>query len=835
MASKSRIQGITIELDGETSGLEKALKDVNKRSFELQSELRDVDKLLKFDPNNVEALAQKQKLLTEQIENTAEKLRKLKNAQEQVDQQFKSGDIGEKQYRAFRREIEFTEKSLKNLDAKLSQLDGANVTELKTEFSKLGENTENATKNVKSLAGEIGGLVAGAGAVKGIGEIVENSLDISSLNTKIDISFNVPDESKESIKEATRQVQNYGIDSEEALEGIRRQWALNSDATDEANQKTIKYASTITSAYAGVDFTEVIQESSELSKILGIGTDEAVALMDTLLELGFPPDQVDIIAEYGQQLQRMGYNAEEVMGLFAAGVATGTQNIDQLIDGVKEGRIVMSEFGAVVDEETSTLLSNIGISTEQFQTWGKAIAEGGDGGKQAMEQVAAAIAGIDDKTLQNQIGTKIWGTLFEEQGTKITDTILGVNDHMLDMGGMIDVINEKTDTMDKDPTVRMRKALSDLTVVLTPLLEIIADVIGNISNWVSENKTLAAIIIAVASAIGIIVGIFAALAPIFTAISSLAGILGVSIGAIAGPVLLVVGIIAGLIAIGVALWKNWDEIKAKCTEIWTAITNFLSNTWENIKTSISNAWEGIKNFFIDNWDKILSIFFGPIGILVSFIIKNWDEIKSVSINIWNSITSFLSNIANNILSAITNKFISIKNSIANTFSSVKDVISNIWNNILNFFNNIDLYSIGKNIIQGLINGVLSMAKNVVNSVKNVVDGAIKGAKNLLGIHSPSRVFMEFGEYTGEGFINGMSAMKKEVAKAGQSMANASIPNINIPDFKGSLSNEPGIVYLTNETYLDGKLIGSETTKRVLNNMNRSTNNYKIGKGGLGFA
>ena len=78
-------------------------------------------------------------------------------------------------------------------------------------------------------------------------------------------------------------------------------------------------------------------------------------------------------------------------------------------------------------------------------------------------------------------------------------------------------------------------------------------------------------------------------------------------------------------------------------------------------------------------------------------------------------------------------------------------------------------------------------------------------------------------------------MKKEVAKAGQSMANASIPNINIPDFKGNLSNEPGIIYLTNETYLDGKLIGSETTKRVLSNMNRSTNNYKIGKGGLGFA
>ena len=64
MASNSRIKGITIELDGETTGLEKALKDVTKYSFELQGELRDVERLLKFDPGNVEALSQKQQLLT---------------------------------------------------------------------------------------------------------------------------------------------------------------------------------------------------------------------------------------------------------------------------------------------------------------------------------------------------------------------------------------------------------------------------------------------------------------------------------------------------------------------------------------------------------------------------------------------------------------------------------------------------------------------------------------------------------------------------------------------------------------------------------------------------
>lgn len=67
----SRIKGITIELDGETTGLQKALSNVTKQSMDIQKELKDVDRLLKFDPSNVEAIAQKQKLLASQVEVTA--------------------------------------------------------------------------------------------------------------------------------------------------------------------------------------------------------------------------------------------------------------------------------------------------------------------------------------------------------------------------------------------------------------------------------------------------------------------------------------------------------------------------------------------------------------------------------------------------------------------------------------------------------------------------------------------------------------------------------------------------------------------------------------------
>lgn len=770
MAGKSRIKGITIELDGEVTGLEKAMKDVTSKSIDLQGELRDVERLLKFDPGNVEALAQKQEILTKQIENTTEKLNRLKSAEEEVERQFQSGDIGEKQYRAFRREVEFTEKSIKDLKSKISQLDGAEVKQLKSDFNKVEESSDEASDSVKDLGNELVNLAAGAGAVAGLGELIEKSLDVSSLNTKIDISFDVPEESIGSVKEATNAVISYGIDAEEALAGVRRQWALNKGYSDEEKISMTKYAAAISKAYDGIDFNELIQESYELASSLELDNNEALGMINSLLKVGFPPDQLDIITEYGSQLSRAGYSAEEIQAIMKAGVDTGSWNIDNLLDGLKEGRIVLSEFGQGIDEETAKLFNKIGISSKQVQEWGQAVAAGGKSGKDAMVEVAKAISNIDDSTLQNQIGVKVYGTLWEEQGNAIVNTIVRADDEVISLEKNQEGLNNTISSMDSDPAIKMEKAMTDLKNALQPILTIIAEVVGKVAEWISNNPTLAATIMAVVTVIGILMGIFMALSPIITAIIALAGTLSVGIGAIAYPVLIVIGAITALIAIGVALYKNWEEIKTKCSEIWTSIKDFFSNIIDRIKTSI------------------------------------------------------------------VEKFNSIKESISDKMHEVKTSISDIWNKVMDFFKDIDLFEIGKNIIQGLINGIKSMASSIVSSVKGVVDGAIEGAKNLLGIHSPSRVFMEFGEYTGEGFINGINEMKNAVAKAGQDMADASIPNIKQPKFKAleGKSEEVGdiILYVTNNTNLDSKLIATKTTPKVIRNVTRSTTNYKRGLGGV---
>lgn len=144
------IKGITIKINGDTTKLDKALSSVESNTKSVNSELRSVNSLLKFNPGNAELIAQKQEVLANQVQNTSEKLRILKDAQSQVEAQFKSGDIGEEKYRAFQREVIATESKLKNYE-----------TQLKSSASSQGQldqalaSTEKSSRSVSTALSEV--------------------------------------------------------------------------------------------------------------------------------------------------------------------------------------------------------------------------------------------------------------------------------------------------------------------------------------------------------------------------------------------------------------------------------------------------------------------------------------------------------------------------------------------------------------------------------------------------------------------------------------------------------------------------------------------------------
>lgn len=722
-----RVRGITIELGADTTSLEGALSDVNKKSVQLQDELKDVEKLLKFNPRNTELLAQKQEILTKNIAATSDKLNQLKEAEAQVQAQFQRGDIAEEQYRAFQREIADTEASLDRLQGSLQNMqreeqkvaegtrrlstlfeatetsvedyadvlgdrlvrsikngtatsrdleqafqrvgrqaigsegdieqlrvaiasvdNGNSLETVRRDLQRISQEAEEAEQSFKDLDIGIENVAGALAATGGISSAVEKSLDLSSLNTKINISMEVPEESKKAIKNSVLEVTAVIGDQEAALEGVRRQWALNKDASDESNAAVIEMAGTITNAFSGIDFTELIQEGNEIAATLGISNEEAMGLVNSLLKTGFPPEQLDIIAEYGDQMIQAGFSAEEVQKIMAAGVDTKSWNIDNLLDGVKEGRIQMADFGSGLDDALKDILSQTEISEKQFAGWGKAIAKGGEDGQKAMLEATKALAGVKDETDRNQLGTKMFGTMWEDQGTKIIDTILKAEEKTVDLKKGIDDVSNSTAQINSDPAVEMRKAFSDMLVALTPLLTIIADFIAKIAEWVSNNPVLAASILAVVTGLGILLGIFMALSPIISTITALAPILATAIGAISSPVVAVVAGIAALIAIGILLWKNWDVIKEKAIEIWGSIKDWLSETWSSISTKATEIWSGLGSWLSETWssikrsavEKFLEIYNKTMEIFSktkTWLSDTWSSIKEKAVSSFNGV------------------------------------------------------------------------------------------------------------------------------------------------------------------------------------------------------
>lgn len=171
--AKSYIRGITLAIGGDTTGLNKAFADVDKKSKSLQSELREVEKLLKLDPTNTELLAQKQGLLAKQVENSRDKLAALKEVEAKVQEQFKKGTIAEEQYRAFQREVVKTENELKNFRRELEST-GKKTEETASEIKELGNEAGNSGKKIGGFGERLTGIgkkgIATIASIAGVGQ-----------------------------------------------------------------------------------------------------------------------------------------------------------------------------------------------------------------------------------------------------------------------------------------------------------------------------------------------------------------------------------------------------------------------------------------------------------------------------------------------------------------------------------------------------------------------------------------------------------------------------------------------------------------------------------------
>ena len=287
------IKGIKIEIGGDTQPLQNALKKVNSASIEAAKELKSIDKALKFDTGNVTLLAQKQEVLQKQVSTTKEKLETLRQAQAQVEAQFKNGDIGADQYRAFQREVVQTENILKGYENKLENvnkaLDGnGNATksnreqlkELQNEQQRLASESDKVVSSFKLQESQMGSNASEADklalAEQKIGkqsEIVaqqienlekqlalakqeygENSTEVNKLETQLN-------ESKAAFNGLANEMENLGESGKKASGGLEetnkllKAELLNqfSEKLSEISQKLVDFGKSALDAFREID------------------------------------------------------------------------------------------------------------------------------------------------------------------------------------------------------------------------------------------------------------------------------------------------------------------------------------------------------------------------------------------------------------------------------------------------------------------------------------------------------------------------------------------------------------------------------------------------------
>lgn len=228
-----------------------------------------------------------------------------------------------------------------------------------------------------------------------------------------------------------------------------------------------------------------------------------------------------------------------------------------------------------------------------------------------------------------------------------------------------------------------------------------------------------------------------------------------------GPVGWVIATVIALVAL--IIWK-WDAIKKWTVKTWNAVWSWIKDTWSKVWSKTKEIASNLLSTIREKWSE-----------MTSAIREKMSEIWNAITDKWGQIKSSVRNKLSEIWKAVKQKFADMVDAVQENMNDVFTEVKNIWGNVKEFFGNIDLFDMGADIIRGLISGIGSMAGALVSKAKGIVGDAIGAAKNLLGINSPSRVFMEIGHFTGEGFAIGMEKTARMVTSASKAMTGASIP------------------------------------------------------------
>ena len=426
----NRIKGIIVEIGGDTTGLDKALRGVNSSITKTQSALNDVNKLLKLDPSNTVLVAQKQQLLSQAVSQTSDKLEALESAQEQVTAAFQRGDIGQDKYQAFQREVEETRGKLNQYKNDLSSL--------QTEQDRLSSNTARLEKLFSSTGTQVDDYADVLGS-KLVSAIKNGTANSDQMKTAIEKIGKSATGGKADIRQLTDALDT--VDDGEAIRNLIEELKQAGDAAQDTAEDVGQIAENTKGA-------ALIQTADQLSavgdKIQDIGT----KAMDAYSETENAVTKVN--AYFGETGQAAEESANVIKSVYSDGVGESMDSVADAVLMVKKNLGDLSETDLTnLTQQAITLDELYGIAmNETLRGVNSLMQQYGLTAQEAMDYIVVGTQNGLDKT--NELGDNLseYAGKFSQAGYSASEYFQlldnGLKNGAYNLDKVNDAINEVT-------------------------------------------------------------------------------------------------------------------------------------------------------------------------------------------------------------------------------------------------------------------------------------------------------------------------------------------------------------------------------------------------------
>lgn len=749
------IKGITIELQGNIQPLEQALKKANTVAKSTASEMRQVDKALKFNPASIELITQKQTLLTKQIENTKEKLTTLKNAQAEVEEQFKAGKIGEENYRAFKRELETTESTLTHYKTQLTNLSkeqdnlGKATDRLSKFFSATGKDIEayrhvlgdkltdsikngkasskdmekalelmakeasNGKADVNSLREALDKLDDGGSIqnvkkeLEGVGEVSQNSAE----KTNKLLSQSNLQQASQVASQAGQSMLEFGKNTQEAFRNVDSGFDIIITKTGATTDKALEGFKKIYDQLAvdlPVDsFEKVGSAIGEVNTQFGLTDDALQEASRSIIQFAEINDS-DITASTinaKKTIEAYGLSASDLSSTLDTvtyvAQATGV-SVDELFSKMVSGAPQIKELGLSFDEAATLIgtLEKAGVdSGAALSSMSKAAVAYAKDGKTLSQGLEETINKIKNASSSTEALTEASNVFGSKGATRMVDAIKRGAFSLQNLSGTAKDASgtvAKTFEATIDPIDKQQQKFNAVQLALAEIGGSIAESVAPIMDVaIPAVKQLADwfknLPDPIKQFIVVLGGILAVVAILSPVIVAL-GIAITTLGASMLPIVAIIGAVAGGIAIVTAIVTNFGSIVEWLEEMFPGLGSTVDSVWNGIQNIIQTVVSSVSTF-------IQNIF----GSLVAWWEENQQRIQQVVETVWNVISTIIQTVLTFLAPFIQG-----------VFDGILTYIQTVWT-----------------VITTVIQGALDVILGIVQAVLQVLTGDWSGAWDTL--------------------------------------------------------------------------------------------------------